>query len=310
MPAASSERQAIVALVVLTLLWGLTWPVMKDGLRFAGPFDFAALRGLPAAAVLFAAMLVLRRPFAPVVPRQLALLGLFQTAAFNLLVSLALVAGAAGKTSVLVYTFPFWTIIFARIGLGERMQVLQWAAVAIAASGLVLVVEPWNLAGSLASSAFAVAAGACWALASVYAKKLRAQHDLDLLSLSAWQTLFGGIVLAVAAMLVPSPPVVWTAHFVGLLSYSIFLGTAAGWFLWMYVLKRLPAGIAGLGMLSVPALGVLLSRITLGEKPRAVELAGMALIAIALGLLSWASSRPAVQPSPAAPLTAETLPPR
>lgn len=303
MSPARAERQAILALAVLSLLWALTWPVMKAGLRYAGPIDFAALRGLPAAAVLFAAMVLLGRPLAPVAPRQLAVLGIFQTGCFNLLVALALVSGPAGKTAVLVYTFPFWTLLFARIGLGERLRVLQWLAVGLAACGLVLVVEPWRLGGSLASSAFAVAAGACWAASSVYAKKLGREHHLDTLSLSAWQTLFGGIALIVAALAVPSEPVRWTAHFIGLLAYSIFLGTAAGWFLWMYVLQRLPASVAGLGMLAVPVLGVLLSRVSLDEVPRGIELAGMALIAVALGLLSWASGRsvaPAV-PTPQEP---------
>jgi len=288
---ADARRPAVAALVLLSLLWAFTWPVMKEGLRFAGPFEFAALRGLPAAIVLFGAMAVLRRPIAPVAAGELAVLGFFQTMGFNALVSLALVSGAAGKTSVLVYTFPFWTLVFARVALAERMAAAQWLAALAAAVGLVLVIEPWNLDSGLAASAFALAAGACWAAASVYAKHVRARHAIDPLAMTAWQAFFGGLMLAGIAVAVPERPIEWTPYFLCILAYSVFLGTAVGWFLWMYALNRLPAGIASLGTLAVPALGVLIAHVWLGEQPHAIELAGMALIGAALGLLSWATAR-------------------
>ena len=56
--------------------------------------------------------------------------------------------------------------------------------------------------------------------------------------------------------------------------------------LWLYVLDKLPAGVAGLSSLSVPAVGVLAAWLELGERPSGSETVGMILIAAALGLLS------------------------
>ena len=98
-------------------------------------------------------------------------------------------------------------------------------------------------------------------------------------------------MLAVVAWLVPSHPIHWTPHFGLLLAYIVVLGTAVGWVLWLYILSRLPAGIAGLSMMAVPVLGILFSWLQLGEQPSGFELAGIVVIADSLALLTWAGRR-------------------
>ncbi len=61
---ANSTRLAFGALVVVCLIWGYNWVVMKIGLRYAGPFDFVALRNVGGTACLFLLLLVLRKPLA------------------------------------------------------------------------------------------------------------------------------------------------------------------------------------------------------------------------------------------------------
>lgn len=298
MPPRRFANPGIAALVLLALIWGYTWIAMKEGLRFAAPFDFGAMRALPGALLLFAAMAWRKAPFAPVAPGRLLVLGLFQTTGFVGFTNLALATGAVGKTAVLVYTMPFWTLLLAWPILGERVRGMQWLAVVLGAAGLALVLEPWRLTGTPQSKLFAVLAGLCWAVSAVLAKELRAKVSMDLLSLTAWQMLFGGIALAAIALLVPEPPVVWTGYFVLVYLYNVALGTVAGWILWLYILSRLSAGVASLSILSVPALGVLLSRLHYGEQPGSVEVAGMLLIGASLALLSWLAirQRRAVEP--------------
>lgn len=296
------EPRAIAALVALWLIWSLNWIVVKEGLADAGPFVFGALRGVPGALVLFAVAILMRRPLRPVAPLALAALGLFQTCGFVMFTNLALVHGAVGKTTVLVYTFPFWTLLFAWPILGERIRGLQWLAVVAAAAGLTLVIEPWHLEGGLAAKLFAVAGGMSWALAAMTAKWLRARHEIGLLPLTAWQMLFGGLALVAASLAIPEPAVHWTPSFMLALGYTTLLSTATAWLLWLYVLEHMSAGIAGLSMLAVPALTVLLSRLAYGERPGTVEAAGMVLIGVSLALLSWLALR---QPRAAEPAIAQ-----
>jgi drug/metabolite transporter (DMT)-like permease len=74
-------------------------------------------------------------------------------------------------------------------------------------------------------------------------------------------------------------------------AYTAVVGTGLAWLLWLYVLDKLPAGIAGLGSLAIPAIGVLSAWLQLGERPRTSELSGMMLIVIALGLLARVGMR-------------------
>ncbi len=285
------KPKALAALALLCLIWGYNWVLMKEALQYAAPFDFVALRTMPSALLLFAIMAARGRPLAPQAPGALFLLGLLQTTGFIGLVTWALMESGAGKTAVLAYTMPFWTLLLAWPLLGEKVRGAQWLAVLLALAGLVLVLEPWHLAGSLASKLLAVAGGVSWALAAILAKRMRAKRSLDLLSMTAWQAFFGAIPLVALALLLPSTPIHWTPYFALILLYNIVLGTALGWMMWLYILHRLSAGMAGLSVLVIPVIGVLASRLQLGERPGATELVGMLTIGAAIVLLSWVNLR-------------------
>lgn len=274
------------ALALLSLIWGYNWVVMKEVMRYVDPFDFTAMRTFLGALALFAVLLLKRRPLKPVALRGMLLLGLLQTAAFTALIQWALVGGGAGKTAVLVYTMPFWLLPMAWIFLGEKVRGAQWAAIALAMLGLVFIIEPWRMRGDLFSALLGVAAGLVWAVSAIVAKRLRAAHEFDLLSLTAWQMLLGSLALCVLAALLPSPAPQPTPYFFGALAFNALLATGLAWLLWLFILDRLPAGLAGMSSLAVPAVGVLSGWVELGERPSPSEGLGMLLIALGLAAIS------------------------
>lgn len=280
------SRLAIGALILLSLIWGYNWVVMKQVIRYVDPFDFSAIRTLLGAATLFLVLFVLRRPMPLVAAREVMLLGVVQTAAFTALIQWALVAGGAGKTAVLVYTMPFWVIPLAWWVLGERVRGVQRLALVIAAGGLALILEPWAMRGSLLSNLLAIGGGLTWAVSAVLAKRMRRAHDFDLLSLTAWQMLFGALALCLLAALHPSRPIEPTPYFFGALAFNAVLATGLAWLLWLYILQHLSTGMAGLSALGVPMIGVLAGWLQLGERPSAAEFTGMLLIGGALALVS------------------------
>ncbi|HEV3085760.1 MAG TPA: EamA family transporter [Candidatus Elarobacter sp.] len=292
-----------LALVVLALVWGYTWVTIKIATADASPLFVAGARLAVATAILFAILALSGRSLRPTPFVPTLILGLLQTTGWTLLQTLAVAHGGAGKSAVLGYTMPFWAALLAWPYLGERIAGVRWIALALAAVGLALVVAPLD-ARSFGADALAVLAGLSWGASAVYAKRLRKKYDVELLSLTAWQLLWGTIPLVVLMLAFPAP-IHWTPSFIAAMAFMSVGGGALGWFLWMFILSRLPAGVAGIASLATPVVGVAAAAIQLHEVPPLTELCGMTLIVGALVV----NSLPVSQPDPvlAEPLAPENL---
>jgi drug/metabolite transporter (DMT)-like permease len=283
MNAVRSGKPAL-ALVLLSLIWGYNWVVMKQALRFIDPLTFSALRSILGALAVFVLLLTLKRSFSPGSFLGVLILGLIQTTAFVTVSATALMTGGAGKTAVLVYTMPLWLLVLAWPALGERIKGMQWVAVVLAGAGLLLVLQPWRLQANYLSVVLALFAALCWAVSGIWVKRLRARVRIDLLPLTAWQLLLGSIPLVIFAGF-QQAPVTWSSYLIGALIYNAIPATALAWLLWLYALNELPAGIAGMGTLMTPLVGVLAAWFQLGERPGLIDALGMVGIFGALTVL-------------------------
>jgi drug/metabolite transporter (DMT)-like permease len=278
----SKPFSAAGALFALVTIWGYNWVVMKVGVQYASPFDFAAMRAFFAGIMLLLVMMWRHQPLLPKDIPGTFLVGILQTSGVLGLSMWALVSGGAGKTAILNYTMPFWVLLLAWLLLGEQIRKLQWLSVAVAFSGLLCILMPLDLSEGLLSKGLALLSGISWAIGAVLAKRLQQKSKLNVLSFTTWQMLFGSIPLILAAVLVPAQPITWSPAFIAALLYNIIPGNAIAWLLWFYALSQLSAGTAGLGMLATPVIGVLAAWIQLGETPATLELVGMFLIVLAL----------------------------
>jgi drug/metabolite transporter (DMT)-like permease len=214
------------------------------------------------------------------------MLGIIQTAFGTGLIVWALESGGAGKTSILVYTMPFWILLLAWYVLDEKVRGAFWLPIILAFCGLILILEPWALRATTQSKILAVLSGVCWACGAVIVKILGRGRKLDLIRLTTWQLIFGALPLVPLAFFTPSQPIEWSPYFIGSIAYNSILVCGVAFLLWTYVLDRLPAGIAGLGTLAVPVIGMTGSRLQLGEEIAFWEGWGIALIVAALAILS------------------------
>ncbi|HHQ4049279.1 TPA: DMT family transporter [Citrobacter freundii] len=283
-----SNPLAVSGLLVLTLIWSYSWIFMKQVTSYIGAFDFTSLRCIFGTLVLFLVLLLRGRGLRPTPFKFTLAIALLQTCGMIGLAQWALVSGGAGKVAILTYTMPFWVVILAALFLGERFRRMQYAAIGIAAVGLVLVMQPWQLDfTSMKSALLAILSGVSWGASAIVAKRMYARHPrIDLLSLTAWQMLYAALVMSVVAWWVPQPEVNWQPIVFWALAYSAILATALAWSLWLFVLKNLPASIASLSTLAVPVCGVLFSWWLLGENPGPIEGGGIVLIVLALALVS------------------------
>jgi drug/metabolite transporter (DMT)-like permease len=294
-------RGAWLGLGALTLIWGLNWIVMKMALQHADPFVFNIQRTLLAIVVLFGVLVAQRRRFWPESWVAVGVTGFFQTTLNSFSTTMALVEGGAGRTSVLVFTMPFWTLLFAWPILGERVRGAQWLAVVLAAVGLTLVIAPWQWQGSLAPKLWAVLAGLGWAAAIISTKWFQRGRTFDPINFTAWLMAIGLLPFFPFVAFRGAPAVTWDTPYTLELLYVGVLSTALGWILWLAVLRRLSANAASFNMLVIPVVALASSMLVSGEALTRGEWTGIALIGAGLGLLGvlgLSRGRAATRPEP------------
>jgi drug/metabolite transporter (DMT)-like permease len=294
-----------LALAVLSLVWGYNWVVSKIALGYAGPITFAALRFAIAPLCLVPMMLHRGTRLLPSPRHALIATVLGVVLAANFAATfIALRIGGTGKTAMLVYTMPFWVLVLARIALKERLTTMQVPAVMFALAGLTALIAPWNRGAAIAPSLLAAGSGFSWAASVVYLKHLQHREEVSMLEQNFWQMLVAAAALGIAGVLSPEVAVRWHPTFVVALLFTAVVATGLGWMLFFYALRKLSAGMAGLGTLATPVIGVLSAWVQLGERPGSAEAVGMGLIAAGLGLLAWdgVSARSRSGPPPSGPV--------
>lgn len=282
----NSRRGAYAALALLTLIWGLNWAAMKAALMHAHPLVFNVHRTWLAVVVLFGVLVARGGRVWPTRWRSVYITALFQTTINFGATTMAVAGGGAGRTSVLVFTMPFWTLLIAWPILHERVRRLQAVAIACAFAGMLLVVEPWAWEGDIAPKLWAVLSGFGWAAGTVAMKYFHRERDFDLLSFITWQMLLGVLPLTLLPWLFDVPATQWSLAQGALLLVVGVVSTAGGFLIWMEVLRWLPAGTASLNMFAVPVIALLSSMAIFGERLAASEWAGIALIGAGLVLVS------------------------
>jgi drug/metabolite transporter (DMT)-like permease len=277
----SGEGAAKLMLVVLSVAWGVTWPMMKIALREIPPFSMRlATTGLGALALLAVIMLQRRKLAIPNAKAwaHIVAASLFNIVAFSLLSAFAQLNATTSRVAVLAYTMPIWAALLARPILGERLTPLRGAALALCAAGLVVLISAQATAGFLTGVLLAVGAGFTWAAGTVYLKWSRIEGDP--LTVTAWQLIIAFLVIGLCVPVFEGSLHLWPVRQDTLLAllFTGVIGSGFAFLAWFDIVRRLPAMTAALGLLSVPPIGVVTSMMLLGDQLTIADIIGFALI--------------------------------
>jgi len=290
------DRKQLVLVVLVTLSWGLNWPMMKMGVTGYPPLTFRALclwTGLP---VLWLALRWLKVPFyvARKDWRELFWLAVTNMIIWHVLIILAVSMLSSGRAAILGYTMSVFSALLGVAFFGARMRLVQWLGVAAASVGVLLLLlnELTNLSGRPLGVLMALSAAAVWALGT---QKLRATTmATSTLTLSFWMTSMAAVVLTVLCTLFESSQ--WrlpqARNWVAI-AYSwvlIFGFTHAAWFT---LARGLPPVASTLSTMMIPVLGVFLGALWLGEVLHWQDWAAVALMAVAISTVLIPSGRKA-----------------
>ncbi|MBR3194837.1 EamA family transporter [Bosea sp. (in: a-proteobacteria)] len=280
--------RSLLLVPLLGLLWGFNWPAVRISLTEIAPWTLRAggmtFAGLALVAVALASGISLRVPAAHW-PR-LVVAGILSIAAFNILLAFAQLMAPTSRAAILTFTMPVWATLMAWPVLGERFDRPRLIGLGLGIAGLLCLGLPLIKAGQVSPGlALALLASVSWALGTIVTK--RWPVGAPTLTIAAWQLLIGGAAAGIGMLVfeglpVPkalSPPVAVA------LTFHILGAQALAYFLWFTVIARLPAGIASLGTLMVPAVGALGSVLLLGERPAASDWLGLVLVVAASGAI-------------------------
>ncbi|HSV34870.1 MAG TPA: DMT family transporter [Ramlibacter sp.] len=296
-------RLQLTTLILLTLVWGLNWPVMKLGVTGFPPLTFRAMSILLGVPVLAVALLVMKVPFR--IPRrlwpELSKLTLTNMLVWHVCIILAVTQLSSGRTAILGYTMPIFSAVIGALVFVTALSRRGWLGVAAAAIGVGLLLwhELTGLAGRPGAVALALVAAAVWALGTQLLRRTRA--ELPTLTLSFWMTVITGVVLALLAVVferdrwhVPSAAVSWAIAYNAVM---IFGYAHAAWF---FLARTLPPVASTLSVMFIPVLGVFSGALWLGEILHWQDWAAVVLMVVAIGSVLW----PAWAVRPARPVQA------
>lgn len=266
----SSRRQGVLALIIVVLAWGLTWPVNKVVLASLPPIWAVSLRSAIATVALFALQAAGGRLALP--PRGdlpvLISITLLHMVGFNLLASWALGLVPTGRTVVLAYTTPLWVTPASALLLREPLTARRVIGVVVGLAGLVSLFNPLTFDWSdrrVVLGNLAILLGALlWAASIVH---IRAHRWISTpFVLIPWETLLTTILLTPLALATtPLPHVDWSPPFVLMLLYLGIVGTAVAYWAAAMASRHLPAVTTSLGLLATPVVSVITAALWLGE---------------------------------------------
>ncbi len=271
-------------MLVVTAGWGACFVAIRYGLPDSPLLWFAALRSLLAGAALLVVGRICHRPTPPASAwPAIGLLGVVNvTIAFA-----AMFAGTAGVSSgvaaVLANAQPLLVVLPAWVLYQERPAPRTVAGLAVGFAGLAVAASPVGAGGKGAllslGSAAAITAG------TLLARRLT---RVDVVMLSAWQFLLGGVVLSAwAAAAEGAPAVAWTPHFVVVLGFLALVGTALTYLIWFAELQRASLVSLSAWTMLTPIFGVSLGWVLLGERLSGLQGIGVGLVLAAMAAILW-----------------------
>jgi drug/metabolite transporter (DMT)-like permease len=280
-----ARQQGVVALVIVVLAWGLTWPVNKVVLLTLSPLWAVTLRSAIATVALFA-LTAWRGRVAPPPTADLPVLlsiTVLHMVGFNLLTSWGLGLVPTGRAVVLAYTTPLWVTPGAVLFLGERLTARAVIGVVVGLAGLAVLFNPLALDWSDRTTVLghlAILAGALlWAASILH---IRAHRWVSSpFALIPWETLLATAMMTPIALASESwPRMPGSASFIALLLYLGIAGTAVAYWAAATASRHLAAVTTSLGLLATPVVSVLTALLWLGEP---LTFALVAAIVLVLG---------------------------
>jgi drug/metabolite transporter (DMT)-like permease len=279
-------RQQVWALIALTLMWGINWPMMKVAVRELPPLYLRGLTMFMGASWLMLYFRFRGLRLWPATPREwrdIALLGIPNIFILHTASILGIVSLSSGRAAILSYVFPVWTVVFGVLFMGQQLNKRVVIAVIAALSGIGLLIshELTALQGKPIGVMWMEIGAVSWAIGTLWMRRIR--FTLPVQSLSVWMMLLSGPLIVGLAMMTETwptwdiSPMAWGALF-----YSVFVNYGFAQLIWFGFARDLPSSTSAMSIMAVPLIGTLFATFMVGEWPHWQDYVAMVCVLTAI----------------------------
>lgn len=271
--------------VVTTSLMGSSFAVGKIGLEHVSPLLLVGLRFSIAGTLMVGFVLLFKRPHPGAVKDwlRMALVGAFQTAGVMGAIFLSLRTITAGESAILTFTNPLLVVIFGTLLLGIRYRLVQWGGVLVGFIGVFITMG--SQVQMEVGTFFGFASAVCWAIGTLLIKQWGQRFDTWVLT--AYQMLFGGLILLVASALLEEAVLVLNPTSVFVILWLSIPASIIQFAIWFFLLQKGHPGKVSAFLFLAPFFGVISGWLLLDEKIGWSLLMGGSLIFIGIFLVNW-----------------------
>ncbi len=284
---AALPRRGFVLLAALTLLWGINWPILKIAISEIPVLTFRGFCLFCGGLVILAVHRALGRSIR--VPRSqwraLLVSGFFNITLWHTATGFGLLHTTSGRAAIIAYTMPMWTVPVGYLVLGERPGWRRLAALALGMAGLgLLIAGDIRTMGAAPLGLLLMLAGAVgWAMGTVSLK--RVSWGVSMWVLVGWQCLICGVPIFIAASILDADtaamPSLWPLLCV---VYNVIVPFVICYYFYYEIVRLFPTGLATVGTLGIPMVGLFSGALILGEPLGWVEFTALGLVVTALAL--------------------------
>lgn len=272
-----------ILVVVTTFLMGSSFTVGKIGLNYVSPLLLVGLRFTIAG--LLMAVLVRKH----MKPQKLSdwgrifTIGLIQTAGVMGCIFLSLRTITAGESSILTFTNPLMVVMMGTVFLGIRYRLLQWLGAFIGFIG-VFITLGFHLQLTI-GTLFGLGAAVFWSIGTILIKQWGSRFNVWVLT--AYQMLFGGIILLLMGLTLESPKLMITPVSITVILWLAVMASIVQFAIWFYLINQGDPGKTSAFLFLAPFFGVLTGWVLLGEVVEWYVYAGGVLIFTGIFLVNW-----------------------
>lgn len=289
------SAEGILLLIGLAIGWGINWPIMKFIIAEIPPLSFRGfcllLGGLGILAIARASGLKLQIPNG--YAQKVIWVSVFNIIGWNVFATYGLSFLPAGRSALLGYTMPIWTVLLSIYVLQDKFTARVGIALLLGIGGVLALLSESLLSWFggplnhqlLIGAAFMIVAAWSWATGTVMLK--RWQIPMNSVALTGWLLLLASIPVLIAAFFIdgvpqkmPSTLTLWGVV------YNVFIAFMFCYWAWVRLVSLVPVSVSSLSSLITPLVGVISGILLLGEKPGWPELSATLLILGAVAVVN------------------------